>query len=374
MFDLKISATNMDYAALVRPEVLARQIGPKLFPTVSYEDLMKCPKKIKAMRREYSELPFFAFMKACNQGKFLQTFVKVEKPKAKPKLTAIQILKAKELEDQKILDQAFKDNEILEQKKILSVRAQDTLALDLAYLKQTTAICTLENTNPIHHNLALYLFLYCIGIRESLFQNILLRYAQWSKKNNVAEFDIFSKQFEQDVSINNVFAAHATVVQAVRSLVISNFSVRARIITDSNEQSPFIFNVTYQKMYVDARLRQFSLALLESTLIDRKQKEFIDLFESIQYFESFVSGPDFNAFRMAFPVPKISDWPSEPLDTIKFSNSIDFILVHCLSGIKPTMKLSPKWSYYMTKMMDSFAKIRSLWKTNVEVLESWLCG
>jgi hypothetical protein len=41
-------------------------------------------------------------MKACQQGKYLGTFVKVEKPK---KLSAAQILRQKELEDLKLLEE-----------------------------------------------------------------------------------------------------------------------------------------------------------------------------------------------------------------------------------------------------------------------------
>lgn len=358
----------------VRPEVLARQLGPKAYPKCTYEDIMQCPQKIKALRKTYSELPFFAFMRSAKQGQsFGKTFITIVKTPKTKKPSAIKLQKEKDLEELRLL--AETEAEIKKQTKIASLAATD-----LSYLKTSTASCLLENTNPIHHNLALYLFLYCINIREALFQNILLKYSLWSTKNKVPDYDIAAKYFDplfsDDSEQSQQFVAYASIIHVVKSLLVANFSLRARIISEGDQQSPFVFNVAYQKLYVDSRLRQFSLALLDSNLINRGQKEFIELFTSISYFESFVCGPEFNAFRMAFPIPKIQEnsWPSDPLQGLVHTNAIDFIMVHALSNIKPTIKLSKKWSEYMERILIGFTGVRATWKTNMEVLENWLCG
>lgn len=399
---------------------LVARIGPRHFAEKSLQQIFDMctadPSLLERFRDEYNGLPFFAFKKACELGTSLgQTFtIKTPRPAESYGALAAEIpkpvKKAKKTkkpieDDDDILNAAILENkqravieaqrlDLIEKQRLEALKTQalakakmvedslkskQTLAAeikqcteDYEMLRNFPKMCIIE-THKLPNSLGLFLYLQCIGVRESLMRAVVFTFAEWAAQADLPTYDTIRPFYENRKLFDTVppIKAMCKIIQVARSILAACFGLRSRLLPkDFGEtaKSAFVYNVAAQNMYKDTYFREHSLCVLEGIQVLGQSQKLVQFYEAVEQFETFYCGVDFPTFRLAFCLPDLK------LPGILIKNAsltMDFIHAHQMSGFEPA-ELSKSWQAYYDSLRPVYKTLQNLWDSNMIKLGIWL--
>ena len=285
----------------------------------------------------------------------------------------------------------------------------DSMVNQLKYFPQ------LDSVPNIPTQLALYSFLFCCLMRQTLMMDLLIYFGAWAtaaKLPSHANFSVLFKDHQQTtaarlnseapplyLNCSKKTLAAQLIVQTVRNIVGIVFDLR-RLIKAGDCEDDFSpeFHSHFQVMFSICDQRQFSMSVLEGIDGLGASPELIALYKSVQTFENFCGGSDFVVFRQCFPLPSLQPMPMDCLPGKTPKQTYDFFLnigmssrlskdmlatskMHddlLRSGVKAEHKEAEGWYKYLTLITSSakeggniFDATRLVWSANFKTMCRW---
>lgn len=397
--------SNADILAGPSDWTLIVRIGTKRFPEKSLQEIsdmcISNPEVLNSFRKEHFDLPFYAFAKACASGTSKPGDIYAQKVKAKPKKATKELKES----DDDILNAAIMENKqraYIEAKRQDALKAQQQKALDdakKARLKQQELDqhaskelakeirnCTedydklrnfpkmcLIDTHKLPNKFAMFLYLQCIAVRESLMRAVVFCFAEWAKNADLPSYDIIRPFFQNRQLFDTVapIKAMCKIIHVTRSILAASFGLRSRLVPKhfgEIQKTAFVYNIAAQNLYKDTYFREHSLSLLEAIKVLGPSEKLFNLYASVEQFESFYCGVDFPTFRLAFSLPEIEP----PGILIKnASTTLDYLHAHLMSSFDPE-DLGGSWKTYYDSLKPVYEVHKKMWDTNMRILGHWL--
>lgn len=296
--------------------------------------------------------------------------------------------------------------------EIAELKRQADMDLD-AMVNQLKFFPQLEGVTSIPIQLAMYSFLFCFLMRQTLMMDMLLYFGRWTLAAQLpphAEFSALFKDHQQSTSerlgrhtpplylnCSKKTMAAQLIVQTVRNIVGIVLDLRRLVVvgstTSEQDYSPE-FHSHFQVMYSICSQRQFSMSLLEGIDVLGPSPELIALYKAVQMFETFCAGSDFILFRQCFPLPPLPPMVKDRLPGKTPQQTVDFFLNIGMSpmvseemtasaqarkklaesGVQQS-KEAEAWFKYMQDIMapgkNVFNATRLVWSANFNTLCRW---
>lgn len=192
--------------------------------------------------------------------------------------------------------------------------------------------------------LAMYSFLFCCLMRQTLMMEVLLHFSRWvcmAKLPPAAKFSELFKNHDMRPSdrkalppplylnCSNKTAAAQLIVQTARNIVGIVLDLRKLVDVGSKAEAEDYspeFHSHFQVMYSICNQRQFSMSVLEGIDVLGPSPELLALYKAVQLFENFCGGSDFVVFRQCFPLPTLPTMTLERLPGKTAQQTQDFFL------------------------------------------------
>jgi len=426
---------RQDEAAALKMQEEERAAAERVI-VKNMEAKAKRESKAEAKRKEQDERA--AEEKKRKDEMFKEELIKEEQckreAKKKAKKAAEEQAALRAREEDEALDKALKEVEMAEaakqeaankKAKILAdiVLEKTKNAMEIAELKrnaekdldamvnQLKFFPQMENVPNIPVNLAMYSFLFCCLMRQTLMMDMLLYFGAWVQKADLPTYSNFSVLFKDHQQLSTAVrvasavpplylnssqmtVAAQLIVQTVRNIVGIVFDLR-RLIKSGNCEEDYSpeFHSHFQVLFSICDQRQFSMSILEGIDSLGPLPELIGLYKSVQVFENFCAGSDFIVFRQCFPLPSLG-MPQATLPGKSPQQTYDFFLN---IGMSPTLskdmaatqklhddlaksgkhsKDAEMWFEFMQKITESdgpniFDATRLVWQTNFTTISKW---